>query len=351
MPCNTCGKNKCSCAPVIKYLPPQVIVKKGPKGDAGTSGITQIPLKYIAFVSKNGNDTTGRIERLDLPFLTLQAAVTALDTAHPSRTSALRVQVYVFPGSYTGDVNVLPFMDFYLDNAIIDGQISDNNVDFGASDDNVYTNNIIGTRARIYNQGNTSGTTAIYLKKPNTKFYIEGVDLVSKNGCAIIAINTKKTRIVGAKVYTENIASATVYSVALVQITDYTASIIEFVDCDIYNLAAALTSPIVFLNGLDFKNQTLVLINCRVANFASLPTPYDGSVIQIGYGNNCNAKIRMYNSVLYSATGVSFFVESTCDLFIKYYHSNMTNAGPSGSGSIIAALGSITVNAAVAAEF
>jgi hypothetical protein len=40
-----------------------------------------IPVNNVAFVMKNGNDTTGEVQRLDKPFLTIQRAILALATA------------------------------------------------------------------------------------------------------------------------------------------------------------------------------------------------------------------------------------------------------------------------------
>ena len=36
-----------------------------------------MPVENTVFVMKNGNDTTGVVERMDLPFLTINAAIAA----------------------------------------------------------------------------------------------------------------------------------------------------------------------------------------------------------------------------------------------------------------------------------
>ena len=51
----------------------------GPQGDIGPTGnISQIPYSNVVFVDlTNGNDGTGLINRFDMPFLTISAALTA----------------------------------------------------------------------------------------------------------------------------------------------------------------------------------------------------------------------------------------------------------------------------------
>ena len=47
------------------------------------------------FVSKSGNDSTGLVERMDKPFLTISAAITACNVAFASRTVSSRVKIIV----------------------------------------------------------------------------------------------------------------------------------------------------------------------------------------------------------------------------------------------------------------
>jgi len=69
---------------------------------------TDIPLENMAFVAKNGSDTTGLIERLDMPFLTIQAAVDACHTASKPMT------VYVYAGEYNERIQPRHKVDIHL---------------------------------------------------------------------------------------------------------------------------------------------------------------------------------------------------------------------------------------------
>ncbi len=75
-----------------------------------------ITINNVVFVSKNGNDSTGTVGRLDLPFLTVIAAQNAASAG---------MLVYVFPGTYT-DGNLSKdgvnyyFSDGYIYNGVQD---------------------------------------------------------------------------------------------------------------------------------------------------------------------------------------------------------------------------------------
>ncbi len=65
---------------------------QGDKGDTGADGFSEMLIKNMAFVSKNGDDSTGLIERLDKPFLTIGAAQAAVTTGYT---------IHTFPGFYS----------------------------------------------------------------------------------------------------------------------------------------------------------------------------------------------------------------------------------------------------------
>lgn len=62
---------------------------------------TSIPIDRTVFVSKNGDNGTALPGRLDRPFLTIEAAITAALTLSPNTTS--RVLIKVFSGYYLND--------------------------------------------------------------------------------------------------------------------------------------------------------------------------------------------------------------------------------------------------------
>ena len=98
----------------------------------GTPGITSLTIARTAFVAKNGSDSSGLIERLDKPFLTISAALTALIAAQATfyinpapglQTSVIstndRLCVKVFSGSYNETVTLSNFIDLDLTDAVI----------------------------------------------------------------------------------------------------------------------------------------------------------------------------------------------------------------------------------------
>ena len=92
-----------------------------------------------------GDDLTGAVERLDLPFETIAAARAALNVAYPvgARTGEVRYLVDVRSGEYNEQIILDNYTDYNLNNSIIDVQagaiytIDDNNV---ACDSIIYGN-------------------------------------------------------------------------------------------------------------------------------------------------------------------------------------------------------------------
>lgn len=73
-----------------------------PVGPTGAS--TPIYVSNTVFVSKLGSDASGAVQRLDLPFLTIGAAITAALTLTPASTK--RVSIVVFGGTYTENITI-----------------------------------------------------------------------------------------------------------------------------------------------------------------------------------------------------------------------------------------------------
>ncbi len=68
------------------------------------------------FVSDNGSDTTGLVQRPDKPFLTLAAARTAAITLSP--TSTKRILIAVLSGRYTEQLVLYNYIDWDLRTSI-----------------------------------------------------------------------------------------------------------------------------------------------------------------------------------------------------------------------------------------
>jgi hypothetical protein len=126
----------CSCRPGLNCA-----------SSTGTSG-TVVPAtatlrwERTAFVdNKYGSDTSGRVERADLPFRTIQAAVDAAGARAATDTS--KWQVWIRPGIYTENVTLSTGVDLFgqspaasgtsTQDVIVDGQVIWTPVAFAAS--------------------------------------------------------------------------------------------------------------------------------------------------------------------------------------------------------------------------
>jgi len=89
----------------------------GPQGPTGTS---ILPIARTVFVAKNGNDSTGLIERLDKPFLTIDAALDATVLGTPTPSSTTRWMLWVFDGTYDESITLRNGIDINLGSAILE---------------------------------------------------------------------------------------------------------------------------------------------------------------------------------------------------------------------------------------
>lgn len=362
MSCNTCGKPKCTCTKVITQVgkPGKRGTNgrpgpKGDKGDPGTDGTANLPVANTIYIMKNGNDSTGLVERMDRPFLTFAGARTAYQAAFTSRTETARIQVIVESGFYQENIILDKFVDFDLGNSVIDGGITDNQVDFGTTTDYAWTNVIRGN-ATINNTGTTALVTGLLIWRPNTKILGHFNKIRSLTNDCVVPINTKRSRIYVNEIYCGGTGSA-MFAVEMGQgfsIADYTPSVFEIIGADIYNAAASTSATVSFESGGVLKDQTLTMINCRIKNIntAELIPARAKSAIACGSTTGSNGKLNLYNCVLYSLGGNSINVETGNTLQVKYFHSNMANAVTGGGGTLTNVLSTtLTVNAAVTPEF
>lgn len=134
------------------------------RGDGTWNSPLNITLSNTIFVAKNGNDSTALANRLDLPFLTLDAARTAALTLSPTSTN--RILIKVFSGYYTEKIVLANFIDWDLGNCIIDLQTGDF---YTIDDDNIACDSIIYGSAKIIRS--TEGTLGcIRTQNPATNF-------------------------------------------------------------------------------------------------------------------------------------------------------------------------------------
>jgi hypothetical protein len=361
MPCKKCGPKKCCCSKqkVITRLglPGRnaPTPKRGKQGVPGAPGTSELPIKNVVFVSKNGNDSTGLVERLDKPFLTITAATNAIIAAYPVRTNNERVMVWVFDGYYEEHIVLKKFVDFELTNIVLNGTITDNNVDMGSSDPEHWTNVVTG-RASIRNTRSAPNTGAIVIFKPNTKLLVYCNEATTERLDSIVVIDGR-LRVYCNLIHTYELTGNSSPAIELAQgflegdITN--DSLVEIIGADISNSEGSKGAVIQFNLGGTDKRQTLVLIDCRVKCLSDAESDIDKSAIAAGAVNDSDGKVVLYNTVLYTENGsTSIDANSGNTLDVSYYHSNMANVAVGGSGTINNVLSTtLTVNAAVKAEF
>lgn len=93
MSCNCGGCNS------TVQIPSGAIGPQGPQGPAAT-----VIVPNTVFVSTSGNDSTGTAQRLDKPFITIGAAISAAVALSPSSTK--RVSVIIFGGTFTENITI-----------------------------------------------------------------------------------------------------------------------------------------------------------------------------------------------------------------------------------------------------
>jgi hypothetical protein len=351
--CSSCGPKRCTCTTRVyskQGVPGRGIRgKQGKQGIPGTAATSNVTIKYTAFVAKNGNDATALVERLDKPYLTITAATNAIAAAYPARTVDTRVRVIVFDGKYAEDIILKKFVDYDLGNIVLNGQITDNDVDLGATNDGEWTN-IFWGNARIYNES----AGAIVPRKGNTKILMYCNEVGTASTEAITFINGIM-RLHCNRVYTNDTGSSSP-AIEMLQGIEvdpiYAYSKLEIIGADIFNAIGA-ASTIQFNSGTTFKNQTLTLIDCRVRNNNTEVTAAAGkNAISFGTVIGSNGRLVLYNTVLFSLWGNSIYVTAGNTASVCYYHSNMANKAVGGAGTLTNVLSTtLTVNAAVAAEF
>jgi len=103
----------------------------------------------IVYVAKNGNDSTGEVGKSSKPYLTVAAALSAMNTAGVA-TSTNRCVIYVLPGSYS---ETLSTFYNYIDFNLIGAKLTDFNVssavDFSILGDGEFRNLSVSAAAFI----------------------------------------------------------------------------------------------------------------------------------------------------------------------------------------------------------
>ncbi len=139
---------------------------------------SSINVKNTVFVMKNGNDSTGLVERFDLPFLTIAAARAALLAFYtggnaPSATNRILVETY--SGNYPETIILDNFVDYNLRDCVITNTVANNSV---ITDNNVAVNSIVYGQANLVSTTSAgTGTNAVYIQNASSNVTITVNDI------------------------------------------------------------------------------------------------------------------------------------------------------------------------------
>lgn len=306
----------------------------------GIVGENAIAVKNTAYVMKNGSDTTGLVERFDKPFLTINAAMTALRTAYPdaSRSATFRVKVIVEDGTYDeGTMQLYPYIDIDLGNSVLYAWIRNNasGVTYSSNPNNDFTTKIFGN-ARIYRT--SGGVSTIYLNNVSARTLIQ-CDTISSDRDDSITMELGYARVICNQIYNNNISGlfpAFSHAIEMSQAGN-SSSATNVCRLDVVNAFIYMLNPLACTihfadsgGSTSFNvNQSLNLYNCTVVN--TLGSGADNALFSaIGVGITHPAQpgntLNLYNSVLYSKYGQTIFIsnaQAKANLIVYYY--NLTN--------------------------
>lgn len=271
------------------------------------------------FVSKNGDDATGLVERLDKPFLNINSAVSAALAAYPTRTFTSRIKIIVESGNYTEAIYLYDFIDFDLGNSVITSPSGGSCI---LNANLAFTPLSFGYNCIIYGNAILTGSNA----SNNPPVYIDGVNsvgirvLLMCNAIYSSEINTIKTRtgylkIVCDLIYNSSITEFTTGSSTLsascisistnVSYQSGGSPTIEIVGAKIcMNQGGSWKGAINFQNGLLASYNTnrckLLLTDCEVGSWST-----DEPAIYCNYGapggtNIGIADVTLRNTSIYS---------------------------------------------------
>jgi hypothetical protein len=304
-----------------------------------------IVVKNTVYVMKNGNDSTGLVERFDKPFLTINAAVNALRTAFPDnvRTPSNRFKVVVEDGTYTEAVNYVflyPYIDFDLGNSVLNVTFTDFTMvaTYSANPNKDFTTKIFGNAKINQALGATFVVTNV-----NTRLLVE-CDTISSDADDCLGMVNGYCRVI-CNLIINNASSATVggnlifcHAIEMLQQNNLNSCVLDVVNATItHSSSSNLGTPIHFGTAGAFTNplnQTLNLYNCRVINTNSgVGGDNQLSAISVGVTHTepTGSKLNLYNSVLYSLNGKTIFIsnsQSTANLDVYYYNMNSLNNTP-----------------------
>ena len=305
-----------------------------------------IPVANSVFVMKNGNDSTGMVERFDKPFLTINTALNALRTAYPDivRNPNNRFKVIVEDGTYTesGYTYLYPYIDFDFGNSVLNLTLTDYSMvaSYSANPNNDFTTKVSGN-AKI----NQLLGACIIVTNPNTRLLVE-CDTISSDKDDCISMQYGYCRVICNLII--NIASNLTISpgllifchaIEMTQQNNTYPCVLDIVNATITQGSTSFeATPIHFGTAGGFLgtlNQALNLYNCRVINTNVGGVYGNGSLSAISVGvthtEPTGSKLNLYNTTLYSLNGKTIFVsnaQASANLDVYYYNANCGNNAP-----------------------
>ena len=311
-----------------------------------TEANAQVVVANTVYVMKNGNDSTGIVERLDKPFLTINASVNALRTAYPDtvRNPNNRFKVVVEDGTYTESTYTFlyPYIDFDFGNSVVNLSLTDYTMvaTYSANPNNDFTTKIFGNA----NINNALGFV-FAVTNPNTRLFVE-CDTILSNKDDCISMQYGYCKVI-CNLIINNASASTVgagllifcHAIEMTQPNNAYPCVLDVVNATITQGSTSFqATPIHFGTAGGFLaplNQALNLYNCRVTNTNSGGTYGNGSLSAISVGvthtEPTGSKLNLYNTVLYSLNGFTIFVSNSqpsANLDVYYYNSNCGNNTP-----------------------
>lgn len=275
---------------------------------ASINSLTQLVVNNTVFVMKNGDNSTGLVERMDKPFLTIAAARAAALAYFTSRTQSSRVRIVVESGYYQEPIYIDDFIDYDLGNSVIEStssgiatiQINEGNY---TATTNGVPNAIIYGNATL--KCSTANTSTIHFLSARYIKVVINCDSVYSSAFFALLMRT------GQLLINANIISNGNSGTPDRQVIGFATSSAfpEAPVCEIHNAKVfsnqntSGASTIQFYNGIAGAISTeyskLILVNCQVGNWSSnraaIETTVDDGTTAKGYG-----QVYLYNSVIFS---------------------------------------------------
>lgn len=312
--------------------------------DAVTAtALTKLQVNNTVFVMKNGSDSTGLVERMDKPFLTITAARTAALSYFSSRTQNNRVKIVVESGYYQEPIYLDDFIDYDLGNSVIESttasvatiQVNGGNYTSttnGVPNVIIYGNAII--KCSVNNTATIHFLSARYIK------VLINCNIIHSNSFFAILMRTGKLTVYGNVISNSNSSTPDRQVIAFATSNVYPeAPQLEVHNCKIFsNQNTSGASTIQFYNGvagvISTEYSKLILVNCQVGNWASaraaIETTVDDGTTAKGYG-----EVYLYNSVIFSNAAyvatTSTVVGTGC---INDYYGYTAHGGSGDAGAI-----------------